>query len=92
MHNISLLLSTGSDGDELIKAKKQLLSGDKHADKKRKILSDLLLNLEDRSELESRGEDEDWFKGTDFSRYCWYTTKTITKTTYCCVIFATFDQ
>lgn len=63
VHDISLLLSTGSHGGELIKAAKELLSGDEHADKKRKILSDLLLNLEDKSELESRDDDEDWFKG-----------------------------
>lgn len=81
MHDISLLLSTGSHGGELIKAAKELLSGDEHADKKRKILSDLLLNLEDKSELESRDDDEDWFKGTVFSRYCGNTTKQTTKTT-----------
>ncbi|XP_075882228.1 DNA fragmentation factor subunit beta isoform X2 [Nelusetta ayraudi] len=63
VHDIGLLLSTGSHGGELIKAAKELLSGDEHADKKRKILSDLLLNLEDKSELESRDDDEDWFKG-----------------------------
>lgn len=81
MHDISLLLSTGSHGGELIKAAKELLSGDEHADKKRKILSDLLLNLEDKSELESRDDDEGWFKGTVFSRHCGNTTKQTTETT-----------
>lgn len=63
MHDINLLLSTGSQGSELIKVAKGLWSGDEHADKKRKILSDLLVNLKDKSELESRDDDEDWFKG-----------------------------
>lgn len=56
--------------DELIKAAKELLYVDDYANKNRKILSDLLLNLEDKSELETRDEDEDWFKGTEFrTRY-----------------------
>lgn len=61
-----MLLSSGLY-DELIKAAKELLSVDDYADKNRKILSDLLLNLEDKSELESRDEDEDWFKGIEFN-------------------------
>lgn len=61
--DIGQLLSTGLHSDGLIEAAKGLLS-DEQSHKRRKILSDLLLNLEDRSELESRKEDEDWFKGT----------------------------
>ncbi|XP_076598080.1 DNA fragmentation factor subunit beta [Chaetodon auriga] len=61
-YDIGQLLSTGLHGDGLIEAVKGLLS-DKQPPKRRKILTDLLLNLEDRSDLESREEDEDWFKG-----------------------------
>ncbi|XP_059189842.1 DNA fragmentation factor subunit beta [Centropristis striata] len=60
--DIGQLLSTDRHADSLIKAAKGLLS-DEQSPKRRKILTDLLLNLEDRSELESREEDEDWFKG-----------------------------
>lgn len=67
MQDVRLLLTSGLY-DELIKAAKELLSADDHADKNRKILSDLLLNLEDKSELESRDDDEDWFKGTEFTQ------------------------
>lgn len=62
VYDIGQLLSTGLHSDGLIEAAKGLLS-DEQTPKRRKILSDLLLNLEDRSELESRKEDEDWFKG-----------------------------
>lgn len=61
--DIGQLLSTDRHADSLIEAAKGLLS-DEQSPKRRKILTDLLLNLEDRSELESRKEDEDWFKGT----------------------------
>ncbi|XP_035513078.1 DNA fragmentation factor subunit beta [Morone saxatilis] len=62
--DIGQLLSPGRYSDGLIEAAKGLLS-DEESPKRRKILTDLLLNLEDRSELESREEDEDWFKGVD---------------------------
>ncbi|KAM6924692.1 DNA fragmentation factor subunit beta [Xenentodon cancila] len=62
--DISQLLNTDRHGDGLIKAAKELLYDEKSA-KRRKILSDLLQSLEDRSELESREEDEDWFRGVD---------------------------
>ncbi|XP_051280869.1 DNA fragmentation factor subunit beta [Dicentrarchus labrax] len=62
--DIGQLLSPGRYSDGLIEAAKGLLS-DEQSPKRRKILTDLLLNLEDRSELESREEDEDWFKGVD---------------------------
>ncbi|XP_062248495.1 DNA fragmentation factor subunit beta isoform X2 [Platichthys flesus] len=62
--DIGQLLNTDRHADGLIKAAKDLLS-DEQSPKRRKILSDLLQNLEDRSELESREEDEEWFKGVD---------------------------
>ncbi|KAF3696626.1 DNA fragmentation factor subunit beta [Channa argus] len=62
--DISWLLSTDRHGDDLIEAAKGLLC-DEQSPKGRKILTDLLLNLEDRSELESREEDEEWFQGVD---------------------------
>lgn len=64
--DIGQLLSADRLTDGLIEAAKGLLS-DEQSPKRRKILTDLLLNLEDRSELESREEDEDWFKGTKSS-------------------------
>ncbi|KAI3357109.1 hypothetical protein L3Q82_015576 [Scortum barcoo] len=62
--DINLLLSSDRHAEDLIEAAKQLQS-DERSPKRRKILTDLLLNLEDRSELESREDDEDWFKGVD---------------------------
>lgn len=56
------MLCTDVHGDAIIEAAKGLLS-DEQSSKRRKILSDLLLNLEDRSELETRDEDADWFQG-----------------------------
>ncbi|XP_068606735.1 DNA fragmentation factor subunit beta [Brachionichthys hirsutus] len=64
VYDIGQLLNTGLHGDELSQAAKRLLS-DEQSPKRRKILTDLLLNLEERSELESRKEDEGWFKGID---------------------------
>ncbi|XP_049921380.1 DNA fragmentation factor subunit beta [Epinephelus moara] len=62
--DIDQLLNTDRHADGLIKAARGLLS-DEQSHKRRKILTDLLFNLEDRSELERREEDEDWFKGVD---------------------------
>ncbi|KAM6928649.1 DNA fragmentation factor subunit beta [Lycodopsis pacificus] len=62
--DIGRLLSADRHADGLIEAARGLLS-DEQSPKRRKILTDLLRNLEDRSELESREEDEDWFKGVD---------------------------
>ncbi|XP_044208169.1 DNA fragmentation factor subunit beta [Thunnus albacares] len=62
--DIGQLLDTDQHASGLIEAAKGLLS-DETSPKKRKILTDLLLNLEDRSELETRDEDEDWFTGID---------------------------
>lgn len=66
VHDIGQLLSPGLHSHKLVEAAKGLLS-DEQSHKGRKILCDLLLNLEDRSELESRKEDENWFKGKEFS-------------------------
>ncbi|XP_017266858.1 DNA fragmentation factor subunit beta [Kryptolebias marmoratus] len=62
--DIGRLLNTDRHGEALIEAAKGLISDEKSS-KRRKILTDLLQNLEDRSELESREEDEDWFSGID---------------------------
>ncbi|XP_054464647.1 DNA fragmentation factor subunit beta [Anoplopoma fimbria] len=62
--DIGQLLSTDRHADGLIEAAKGLLS-DEQSPKRRKILTDLLHNLDDRSELEKREEDEEWFKGVD---------------------------
>ncbi|XP_013875856.1 DNA fragmentation factor subunit beta [Austrofundulus limnaeus] len=62
--DIGQLLNTDRHADALIEAAKGLLS-DEQSPKRRKILTDLLQNLEDRSELESREDDEDWFTGID---------------------------
>ncbi|XP_028266524.1 DNA fragmentation factor subunit beta [Parambassis ranga] len=62
--DIGQLLNTDRHADSLIEAAKELLTDEKSS-KRRKILVDLLQNLDDRSEMESREEDEDWFKGVD---------------------------
>ncbi|KAM9855661.1 DNA fragmentation factor subunit beta [Aulostomus maculatus] len=62
--DIGLLLNTDQHGDGLIEAAKRLLS-DEQSPKARKILTELLQCLEDRSDLESRDEDQDWFRGVD---------------------------
>lgn len=62
LEDISRLLCADIHGDAIIEAAKGLLSHEQTS-KRRKILSDLLQNLEDRSELETRDEDKDWFKG-----------------------------
>ncbi|XP_029910826.1 DNA fragmentation factor subunit beta [Myripristis murdjan] len=62
--DIDLVLSADRHSDQLIQAAKGLLS-DEQSPKRRKLLADLLLSLEDSSELESREDDEDWFKGVD---------------------------
>ncbi|KAE8293198.1 DNA fragmentation factor subunit beta [Larimichthys crocea] len=64
VYDISQLLSASLYGDAIVKAAKGLLSDEK-APKRRKILTDLMQNLEDRSDLENRTDDEDWFKGVD---------------------------
>lgn len=64
--DIGQLLSADRHADGLIEAAKGLLS-DEQSPKRRKILTDLLQNLEDRSELEGREEDENWFEGTKSS-------------------------
>ncbi|XP_057675740.1 DNA fragmentation factor subunit beta isoform X4 [Corythoichthys intestinalis] len=60
--DVARLLSSDSHADDLIQVAKGLLSDEKSL-KRQKILSDLIRNLEDTSELESRDEDQDWFTG-----------------------------
>ncbi|XP_077402475.1 DNA fragmentation factor subunit beta [Vanacampus margaritifer] len=62
--DIGQLLSSDQHTTGLVQAAKGLLSGEK-SPKTRKILCDLLRNLEDRSELEGRDEDTEWFKGVE---------------------------
>uniref|UniRef100_A0A3P9JSC5 DNA fragmentation factor subunit beta n=1 Tax=Oryzias latipes TaxID=8090 RepID=A0A3P9JSC5_ORYLA len=62
--DVSQLLQTDRHAEGLIQAAKRLLC-EEESFKRRKILADLLQNLEDRSELESRQEDQDWFSGVD---------------------------
>lgn len=66
VYDIGQLLSASLHGDAIVEAAKGLLSDEK-APKRRKILTDLMQNLEDRSDLENRKDDEDWFKGTKFN-------------------------
>lgn len=67
LEDISRLLRADIHGD-VIEAARGLLS-DEQSSKRRKILSDLLQNLEDRSELETRDEDKDWFKGGTYDAF-----------------------
>ncbi|XP_077577757.1 DNA fragmentation factor subunit beta isoform X2 [Stigmatopora nigra] len=60
--DIAHLLGSNQHTEDLIQMAKGLLSDEKSF-KRQKILSDLLRNLEDTSELESRDEDQDWFTG-----------------------------
>ncbi|XP_040049298.2 DNA fragmentation factor subunit beta [Gasterosteus aculeatus] len=62
--DIGQLLSTDRHADALVEAAKGLLS-DEPSPKRRKILTDLLHNLQDTSEVEKREDDEDWFTGVD---------------------------
>ncbi|XP_061760788.1 DNA fragmentation factor subunit beta [Nerophis ophidion] len=62
--DIAHLLGSDQYALGLIEAAKGLLHDEKSA-KRRKILTDLLHNLEDRSELESREEDKEWFIGVE---------------------------
>ncbi|KAM8830087.1 DNA fragmentation factor subunit beta isoform 2-T2 [Synchiropus picturatus] len=58
---IGNLLGSDQQTSDLIKAAKALLF-DPQSPKRRKILMDLLQKAEDRSELESRDDDEEWFR------------------------------
>ncbi|KAK2898493.1 hypothetical protein QQF64_032280 [Cirrhinus molitorella] len=61
---INQVLDSDRDTDGLISAANKLLS-DERSPKRRKILGDLLRNLKDNSEMESRDDDKDWFEGID---------------------------
>ncbi|KPP70205.1 DNA fragmentation factor subunit beta-like [Scleropages formosus] len=63
--DVGLLLgSSDRHADLLISSAKSLLT-DEESPKRRKILQDLLHNLEDNSEREAREDDGDWFQGID---------------------------
>lgn len=64
--DIQRLLDVDRFSAQLIDEAKDFLSDELSA-KRRKILGDLLLNLNDQSEVEGRIEDEDWFEGKDVS-------------------------
>ncbi|KAJ3585942.1 hypothetical protein NHX12_012349 [Muraenolepis orangiensis] len=57
-----LLLSPDRTSDRLLEAAKDLIGNERSA-KRRRQLADVLLDLEDRSEMESREDDHDWFQG-----------------------------
>ncbi|CAN9515721.1 unnamed protein product [Ophioblennius macclurei] len=60
--DIGQLLNTDNYADRMVDAARELLYDEKSS-KRRKILSDLLRNLADKSELESREDDQEWFQG-----------------------------
>ncbi|XP_076132600.1 DNA fragmentation factor subunit beta [Alosa pseudoharengus] len=62
--DIQRLLDLDRFSAQLIDEAKDFLSDETSA-KRRKILGDLLHNLKDRSELEARVDDADWFQGVD---------------------------
>ncbi|GAA6106437.1 DNA fragmentation factor subunit beta [Tachysurus ichikawai] len=64
VYDLNQILGLDRHSDELISAAQQLLT-DEHSARRRKILSELLCNLNDNAELENREEDEDWFEGID---------------------------
>ncbi|XP_051951122.1 DNA fragmentation factor subunit beta [Xyrauchen texanus] len=61
---INQVLGLDTHTDLLISAAKDLLS-DEHSPKRRRILGDLLRNLKDNSDVESREKDKEWFEGVD---------------------------
>lgn len=64
VYEINHVLGLDRHTELLINAARSVLS-DEHSPKRRKILGDLLSNLKDNSEVESREEDKDWFEGID---------------------------
>lgn len=69
VYDLNQILGLDRHSDELISAAQQLLT-DEHSARRRKILSELLCNLNDNAELENREEDEDWFEGNKGFNYC----------------------
>ncbi|XP_072537646.1 DNA fragmentation factor subunit beta isoform X2 [Salminus brasiliensis] len=67
VYDIGQVLGLDRHTDELISAAKNLLmdDGKELPAKRRKLLGDLLYNLKDSAELESRVDDEGWFEGID---------------------------
>lgn len=64
-YEINHVLGLDKYTELLISEAKNLLS-DECSPKRRKILGDLLENLKDNSEMESREEDKEWFEGRCF--------------------------
>ncbi|KAL2103261.1 hypothetical protein ACEWY4_000129 [Coilia grayii] len=64
LSDIRRLLDVDNYSAQLIDEAKNFLANDPSA-RRRKVLGDLLLNLKDRSEIEDRAEDEDWFEGVN---------------------------
>ncbi|XP_030640875.1 DNA fragmentation factor subunit beta [Chanos chanos] len=62
--DISKVLGLDGRSDPLINAAKKLLL-DERSPKRRKILGDLIRNLNDCSESENREDDQDWFVGVE---------------------------
>lgn len=62
VYEINQVLGLDRHTELLIDAARTLLS-DEHSPKRRKIFGDLLRNLKDNSEVESRAEDKEWFEG-----------------------------
>ncbi|XP_056158180.1 DNA fragmentation factor subunit beta isoform X2 [Lampris incognitus] len=62
--DIDRLLSPDRYSQGLVEAARGLLSSEESPNRRR-LLSELLLHLEDNSEMESREEDGDWFQGVD---------------------------
>ncbi|CAL8318927.1 unnamed protein product [Merluccius merluccius] len=60
--DIARLLGPDRTSGRLLAAAKDLLANEQLAGR-RKLLGDVLLHLDDRSDLESREEDQDWFQG-----------------------------
>ncbi|XP_061113741.1 DNA fragmentation factor subunit beta [Conger conger] len=63
--DVGLLLGLSDKHTDVLIESAQNLLTDEHSEKKRKILKDLLHNLQDNSEVEEREEDDDWFQGIE---------------------------
>ncbi|KAL4646095.1 DNA fragmentation factor subunit beta isoform X1 [Arapaima gigas] len=63
--DVSLLLGSAEQHTDLLISTAKSLLTDEQSPKRRKILQDLLCNLNDSSESETREEDENWFHGID---------------------------
>ncbi|XP_030210427.1 DNA fragmentation factor subunit beta [Gadus morhua] len=62
MDEIAGLLSKDRTSSQLLEAARHFRSDDRSA-KRRKLLADSLVGLEDHSEMETREDDQEWFEG-----------------------------